>query len=235
MDDAVKQLIAVQDRDIRIYKLRQMIETIPEEKEKISNELQGAEELVETAKTNHQQIQIDIKDIQSDVEAIKSRITQLQMKSTETKKNEEFRAILAQIEKLKEDIVDKEDKELELMESLEGSKDKLAEAEKIKQASDARIKAAQDDLDIKEKNCLSQIEKIEGEREELTKSVPEDLFRKYERIIAKKLEQKIFRKGIAEIVDGSCGYCHLTMTADAQIKAKKGFITCSTCGTILYA
>ena len=236
MNEVVEQLVSVQDKDMRIFKLEQMIVGIPAEKAKIEQDMQGAEKLVEEAKSNHQHVQISIKDLQSDVEGIQARILQLQMKSTETKKNDEFRSILAQIEKLKEDIIEKEDKELELMETLEVSKEKLAEAENEKKASDARIKAAQDDLDVKQKNCQEQVEKIRSERAEVASCIEnKDLLNRYERLIKKKLSAGIMRKGIAKIEKGQCGYCHLTITADAQIKAKKGYINCPTCGTILYA
>ena len=54
MQKAIQQLLKVQDKDQRIDNLTRMVDSVPEEKEKIRNDLQGAEDKLEAAKEGMQ-------------------------------------------------------------------------------------------------------------------------------------------------------------------------------------
>ncbi len=235
MDDITRQLLAVQEKDLRIANLQQMIAAVPAAKEKIANEMEGAAEGVDQAKLALQQYQSRINDLDSNIQACQDRIIQLQNKSREVKKNEEYRAILSEVDGQKKQISKHEDAQLELMEEVESAKVALAKAGKSKVASDARVKAAQADLDVREKNCAEQITKIREERDGMTGEIPIDVLRRYERTIAQPTAHLMFRKAIVPVDNGGCGYCHLKIPPDLQLKAKAtNDATCGNCGSLLY-
>ncbi|MCJ8328444.1 MAG: hypothetical protein HRT89_06465 [Lentisphaeria bacterium] len=231
----VESLLELQDKDLRIANLQRMIDSIPEEKAKIRDELQGAESALENAKETLQTIQIKIKDLESDVDGINAKITDLNIKSNDVKKNDEYKAILAQIDNYKADISTCEDSELALLEEVEDAKDAQTIAEKNKQHADSRIKAAEQDLDVRETNCLSQIEKFKQDRSGATEGINDDLIRLYERLIVKPTVTGHFRRGVAKIENNLCGFCHLTIPPDLNVKAMSATgAICGCCGTIIF-
>ncbi len=236
MDDVIRQLLEVQDKDERIATLQQMVDSVPAEKAQISEELQGAEDKLNNAKEGLQKIQSKINDLDSKIQACQARINQLNAKSVEVKKNDEYRAILDQIETIKKQISDHEDAQLELMEGTEGAKEAFDQAQKEKEQGDARIHAAQQDLDVRQKNCEEQVAKLKAERDEMVKSIPMDIRRLYERLSAQQRVGVPFRKGVVPIVDNCCAACHLTVPPDKRLKAQagNGITTCGTCGAMLY-
>ena len=236
MDDTIQKLLDVQDKDERIANLQKMIDSVPEEKERISQELAGAEAQAEEAKLGLQKVQSKINDIESDIQAAHARIADLNTKSTTVKKNDEYRAILDQIEAIKKQISDFEDNQLELMDEVEEAKGACDEAAKVKDAADKRIKAAQADLDVRAQNCQAQIEKIKSDRDELAGSIGDDQMRFYNRLIAQQKPGMPFRKAIVPIEDNCCGACFLAIPPDKRNKVQAGHdvVTCGQCGAILY-
>ena len=235
MDEVTRQLLLVQDQDIRIASLNQIVTSVPVEKGKLQHEQQAADEKLTAAKHDVQNAQSRINNAESEIQALRQRILQLQTKSGDIKKNEEYRAVMTEIETVRQQIRGIEDRELELMEELEKVQAARATVQKEKDAVAARLKAALEDLDVRERNCAEQIAKIQTERAELMKVVPEDLFRLYERLTTQPFKHGGFRKGVVPVENGHCGFCHLKIPPDQQIKVRTSHaITCGTCGTLLY-
>jgi predicted nucleic acid-binding Zn-ribbon protein len=236
MDDIIRQLILVQDKDERIANLQTIIESVPKDKERIAAELKGTEEQLNNAKTALQKLQSKINDIVTDIQSAEARITQLNTKSLDVKKNDEYRAIMNEITGIRKKISDKETDQLELMDSIPAVQEVMDQTVKDTASADKRIKAAQDDLDMRAKNCQAQIEKIQAERKELAVSVPDAEMRLYSRLTAQQRPGMPFRLGVVPIEDINCGSCHLSIPPDKRIKALagKGVVTCGQCGAILY-
>ena len=121
------------------------------------------------------------------------------------------------------------------MEELEQAKAVHAQAARDKEAADSRIRAVQQDLETREKNCREQIEMIRAERQAHISAIPVDLFRLYERLTARKLPEDEFHLGVAPVENDSCGSCHLRIPPDLKLKVRTNHdTTCGNCGVILY-
>lgn len=236
MNDTIRKLIQVQDKDERISKLRRIIESVPKDKERIAEELKGTEELLDAAKNGMLKLQSQIKDIENNIQSAEARITDLNTKSLGVKKNDEYRAIMNEIDGIKKKISDMETDQLELMDSVPKAEEKMEYATKEAASADKRIKAAQEDLDVRATNCQKQVEKIEAERDEMAKDIPDVEMRLYSRLTAQQTPGMPFRQVVVPIEGKNCGSCHLSIPPDKRNKvlAGTGVVTCGQCGAILY-
>lgn len=235
MDAGIKILLEIQDRDQRLASLRQQIEAAPREKEAVREELRSAEAASEAAKAQFFEVEKVIKDLQMDTGKARDRIRDLRAKATQVKKNEEYKMLMNEIFQQEGKIKNLEDKELGQMEGLEAAKSGRREVDARLKAAQDRVNEAQQDIDLREAACRDRLQKIEAERAELAAQAPVELFRLYDRLIARFRKIGKFRKVVAPIENDACGSCYLKVTAYVRQKAmRRELTTCENCGAILY-
>ena len=235
MKDDYALLLELQDKDLRIFNLKKQVISVPTEKERVRHELQVSEDRLETVKSGVMDLESKIKQIEMDISDDNDRKVKFQQKSVEVRKNIEYRALMNEIERCDKDITAAEDKQIAMWEELEKIKEIFAAAKKEFDAGHVRIDAAIKDLDVREKNCQTQVEKMTAEREELTTGVEAELLTHYDRLIARSKLPDGFSKAVVSIQNTNCGGCFLTMTPQVVNRVKKDeLINCENCGVFLY-
>ncbi|MFT5126744.1 MAG: putative nucleic acid-binding Zn-ribbon protein [Rhodothermales bacterium] len=236
MDEGIKHLIELQDCDQRIHKLRTMIASVPGEKKQIQDELSGAEVAVEAAKLGIHEIDLKVKSLESDIGAVRERIATIRIKQLDVKKNDEYRALLKEIENCEGKIRGIEDQELEYWEQREAGAERLAEANKALAASNGRIVSALDDLDTRRKSCEFQVEKLLEKRKEHVVKVLPELLVQYEGLCEiKRRRGGGFMPSVVPLNDENCGGCHMKVTPQVRIivRANK-VVPCENCSSLLH-
>lgn len=235
MSDATQQLIDLQDTDRRIRKLLEIIDSVPQEKEKIKQELSGAEAGVAAAKEAHQAVELKVKSIEMEISTCRERMRHLQGQSAAVKKNEEYRALLSEIDGCKQQISDLEDQELVLWEEREGLSAGLTEANELLKAAEKRIAAAMDDLDVRERNAGSQLEKLQQQREAQVGEIEPEVLAPYDRLVEIARKRGQSRDCLVPLTGNSCGGCHMSITTQVQTHVRGGkVVPCEQCGALLY-
>jgi len=235
MKDDYALLLELQDKDLRIFNLKKQVMSVPTEKERVRHELQVSEDRLETVKSSVMDLESKIKQIEMDISDDNDRKVKFQQKSVEVRKNIEYRALMNEIERCDKDITAAEDKQIAMWEELEKIKEIFAAAKKEFDAGHVRIDAAIKDLDVREKNCQTQVEKMTAERDELTTGVEAELLTHYDRLIARSKLPDGFSKAVVSIQNTNCGGCFLTMTPQVVNRVKKDeLINCENCGVFLY-
>ena len=235
MNDNHTLLLELQDKDLRIFNLKKQVMSVPTEKERVRHELQVSEDRLETVKSGVMDLESKIKQIEMDISDNNDRKIKFQQQSVEVKKNDEYRALMNEIERCDKDITAAEDKQIAMWEELEKIKEIFAAAKKEFDAGHVRIDAAIKDLDVREKNCQTQVEKMTAERDELTTGVEAELLTHYDRLIARSKLPDGFSKAVVSIQNTNCGGCFLTMTPQVVNRVKKDeLINCENCGVFLY-
>jgi len=235
MKDDYALLLELQDKDLRIFNLKKQVISVPTEKERVRHELQVSEDRLETVKSGVMDLESKIKQIEMDISDDNDRKVKFQQKSVEVRKNIEYRALMNEIERCDKDITAAEDKQIAMWEELEKIKEIFAAAKKEFDAGHVRIDAAIKDLDVREKNCQTQVEKMTAERDELTTGVEAELLTHYDRLIARSKLPDGFSKAVVSIQNTNCGGCFLTMTPQVVNRVKKDeLINCENCGVFLY-
>ena len=231
MNEDIRQLLVLQDRDAKASRLEAEVESIDPEREKTRRDSLRAQQVVEQAKQDHMQLEVRRKDLENEAESKREQILKYSQQQLETKKNEEYQALAREIEHVRQAISELEDRELELMEEQETFKAKLAEANRMAEESKASEARTLSEFDEREKNIEKELDELDDEREELVKTISKKTFAHYERLLDTK-EGRV----IVGVDHGSCGGCHMKLQTQEIVNAKSGreMVTCANCGRLIY-
>jgi len=231
MNEDIRQLLVLQDRDAKASRLEAELESIDPEREKTRRDSLRAQQVLEQAKQDHMQLEVRRKDLENEAESRREQILKYSQQQLETKKNEEYQALAREIEHTRQAISEIEDRELELMEEQDLFKTKLAEAKRVAEEAKASEATTLSDLDEREKNIEKELDELDDEREELVKTISKKTFTHYERLLDTK-EGRV----IVGVDHGSCGGCHMKLQAQDIVNAKSGreMVTCTNCGRLIY-
>ncbi len=233
--DWIVKLLELQEKDLRIIKLQRQVDEVPRRKAAAEEGLRQKAAAVEQTRQKVLQVEKGVKALEMEADALRAKQHDFQSKSTMIRDNDEYRAALHQIEECRGKISRCEDRELELMEELEESRRELAVEKKKLAAEEERTRQSIADLELRQSNCREQIAKLQGERNELAKSVAEDKLQRYERILRSPVGQS-GRPPLAPVgTENICGGCHMNVPAQDRINAVNGLlVTCPNCGVMLY-
>lgn len=235
MQEWVKNLCAVQETDLRIAKLEDQLASVPREKDQEQQKVAKAEAAVQQAHDKLVDKEKEIKSIEMEVDTLDQRQKDLEAKSTMIKDNDEYRAALHQIDGYRKKVATCEDRELQLMEEVEETREELARRKKECEATKKRVQQMVDDLDNRLNQCEAEIEKLREKRLALMKDVPANAAAKYERIIANRRSTGTVPRAFAPVRNYTCGGCHMNVPPQVCMDARKGqVVSCPQCGVLLY-
>jgi len=228
---AVTQLLIIQDRDRKLRQLKTELKNAPLERKALEGKLTGTSAALDAAKLKAKEIEVRRKDLENQVHLLNERIQKYEHQKLGTKKNDEYQAYDHQIETLKKEIAEIEDRELELMEAAEAQKPIVASAEKEAAATKAQVERQMNDLTEKVKSIEAQQVAIISDRAKLTTAVDEELLDTYQRLFDKK-----DGVAVAALANEICQGCHVKSQTHIihAVKAAKEVTTCLNCGRILY-
>ena len=89
MNEEIRQLLVLQDRDSKAARLEVELESIDPEREKTKRESLASQQVLEQAKQTKMQLEVRRKDLENEVESKKEQIRKYSQQQLETKKNEE--------------------------------------------------------------------------------------------------------------------------------------------------
>ncbi len=231
MNSELQKLIALQELDIKIKEIKEEIDNIPKQKAAIETEFNtfAADYLdkksrLDTAKREHRQLELDLQAAESALEKYKQDLMQVRNEREYSTVLREIDATKKKISSLETEVLQK----LDLIEHLEKEINVLTpEIETKRQEFDVRIDACSAKLET----LNAELERLTREREDLANTIPADLLSIYNRLVQ-------LRDGmaLAEVRDGSCTACFMTVRPQVYADVRKGeqILTCDNCSRILY-
>lgn len=230
MNEWITDLLALQDLDMKIRNLKLRIATIPSEKKRLDSLVKEAAAKVDAAKDALRKIERAIKENEGEIEKLNEASRKLLTQSAMVKKNNEYQAMMADIEAKKNAVSDLETAILERMDQAEAAQKEVGAAEK--------------ELAVTQKSVKSELADLVELKEELDGEIAEKL--KLRKAYEAKVDTQTLTvyhrlleggKGepVAMINQGVCGYCRLRVPPQTVNNAKKGLLTlCDNCSHILY-
>ena len=226
----IENLIALQAADREILRLKEEIAALPKRVAVIEQKLAGtkaglekAREAVKADDANRRKYEAAIKDLQQ-------KISKYRDQSLDVKTNEQYKALLHEIQFAEQDIRINEDKILELMINAEirekavktaeiELKAETAEIEKEKAA--ARERTAEDE---------KQLAEWSGKRQAARSAVNVDLLRQYDRVLQHR------GSGLSEARNHKCMACQVMLRPQTYNEVRSGtqMVSCDSCQRILY-
>jgi predicted nucleic acid-binding Zn-ribbon protein len=232
LNETLQRLIDLQQLDNQIRDLSAEIDRLPKEIAEIESTLAQHIARVEADKKALSDNQMSRRKREGDITALRDKISHLRGQTTQVKTNEQYKAMLHEIEFNEQQIVKVEDQILAEMEASEALAAKLKEAEAslasertevAKQVAAAKARKAEDEKILTAHRA---------QRETLKSGLDIGLFERYERILKG-------RKGLAvvPIIDTDCcEACNVRMRPAALGKVYAGseIVSCESCTRILY-
>jgi len=228
----IEQLLVLQDRDRKLMRLQREIDDLPERQAMIEAPLEAYQQAIDRAEEDIRNKKKEQNDLEAQIEQRRERIKKFRQQQMEVKNNDDYRTFETQIKKLETEITSLEDKELELMEALEGLETVRAE----KQAAWANEKEGIDaDLaDVRQRaaNIEQEYEAVKADRAKLAEGIDPDWLARYDRVFQHHRDY-----ALVSAENNTCGGCHMKLPPQAAHDARKldSMTTCMYCGRLLYS
>ncbi|HEV7860877.1 MAG TPA: C4-type zinc ribbon domain-containing protein [Pyrinomonadaceae bacterium] len=232
MKAELEQLIALQNADTSIRKLKADIEAIPHRRAEIEKEFdQRAFEIRELEKKRDEARSERVR-LETELAEARIHVERADRNLMSAKKQDEYTAAIREADAVRKQISQLETQVLEKMEIGEQTEGQLKEREpeiaRLRTESDARIKA----FDEETRTQQEKLDAARTERERLLSTLPKNMSAMYNRISAR------IRDGIAmaEARNGSCTACFMALRPQVMSEVRRGdeIITCENCNRILY-
>lgn len=230
MHPDLEKLLALQEADAEIARLTEEVSALPKRVAEIESKLADAKAEVEKAKAAIKADEMARRKHESEIQSVQQKISKLRDQQLGVKTNEQYKALVHEIEFADKEIREHEDKILEAMvdvDTLE-RKVKLAESELKTQSAvvekekgEARARTDED-------------EKLLGEwrakRELLRAGVPGDLLTHYDRVL------RLRKTAMAEVRDHKCMGCRVMLRPQTynDVRSDSQVLICDSCQRILY-
>jgi predicted nucleic acid-binding Zn-ribbon protein len=226
----IENLLHLQEADKAIRRLQHEIAELPKRVAAIEHKLADTKLQLERAQAAVKADEAARRKHDTAIADLRGKISKYRDQSLDVKTNEQYKALLHEIQFAEKEIAATEDKILELMVNADARDKEVkvaqaelkAEAAEIeKEKADARERTAEDE---------KQLSEWRGKRDQMRAGVNEDLLRHYERV------SKFRGSGISEVSDHKCMGCQVMLRPQTYNDVRTGqqTVVCDSCQRILY-
>lgn len=226
----IENLLKLQDADKEIRRLQDEVAELPKRVAAIEAKLAGTKAQLDKAQAAIKADESSRRKYETNIKDLQEKISKYRDQSLAVKTNEQYRALMEEIQFAERGISTNEDKILELMVNADARdkevkaaqaelKEETAEIEKEKEQ--ARQRTAEDEKLLSE---------WRSKRDQLRSGINENLLRHYERV------SKFRGSGIAEVREQKCMGCQVILRPQTynDVRSGKETVFCDSCQRVLY-
>jgi predicted nucleic acid-binding Zn-ribbon protein len=230
MWNGLEKLIELQRLDAAMARLNADVQTIPQEIAGLEARLTAARGGLEAARAGLEQVQKERRSKERELEEATLGIKKKQARLFEIKTNQEYAAVLREIEVLKEKSSALEEQVLELLERADAGATAVVEAERAFRLAEA---ASQKERSEKEAQLTSLQRELASHREARraqASRLEAGLLQQYTRLVKSR------DMAVVAVKDGSCTGCGMVLTPQTynEVRRNDRMFTCTSCNRILY-
>ena len=228
----IEKLLIVQAKDLALQKLQQEMERIPRERAKIESLIDEEKGSIESEKSELNAKEVERNDLDSQIKLKESDIAKFKTQQLEVKKNEEYRALTHQIEQAQSDISQLEEKEIEIMYSIDAAKISFEQAKsEIDQRIDQQNKQLAE-LEVRLKQLNADSKSAEADYLESREAINPEALEVYDRTKTQVKRPPY----ISAIETQNCTGCHLRVSNEVQglVITGEEITACDQCPRIVY-
>ena len=228
----MKTLLRLQDLDLQIEACRAREQEIPKQKkkyeqyrERLKQELAEREEAVK-------RLQLEQREAETDIDQRQAQIVKYNVQLNSVKKNDEYQALLHEIDGAKKQIGLKEERILTIMEQIEDAQARLKGDRKRIEEELKEIDTQCAAIDEELAEAVKHRESLQSQGKPLIDKVDDELLAKYNRI----RKSKNGGAAVVPLNDEVCGGCHMYLRPQIvnEVLAGEKVHTCQHCGRLLY-
>ena len=230
MNAELERLIALEQTDKEILRLQEEVAALPRRVAEIESKLAALTAQVESGKEAIKNQEANKRKLEAEIKDHQGKISKFRSQALEVKNNEQYRALMHEIEFAEQAIRGSEDQILEAMlrtESLEGAH----------QASEIEIKAQRmavekEKIQARERTAVDEklLAELAGRAQSLRPGIEGSVLAHYDRLMRQR------KSATAEARAESCVACHVVLRPQKynEIRTNEQIITCDSCGRILF-
>ena len=232
MNPDLRNLVALQDIELKIAVLHKQVSNIPDTTQNLENEQKRIKAAHEERVAHSKELGNRRRTLEGQVELLRTKLSRLKDQLMAVKTNKEYTAMLHEIQTAEGQIRGEEDKILEIMEEMEGQDAELKQAEQImlKQSAEFQesIRKTKESAPLLE----AELSRMREEKASLESRIDRELLAQYRRIADAS-------KGVAlaEAKDELCSACHVRIRPQmyADLLRTEYIQTCDSCSRILFS
>ncbi len=231
MNPELEKLVDLQTVDSRIAAIRADIAALPKEVAQIEAKLAGSKAKVEAAQAAIKADEATRRKHESAIKDQQEKIRKYRDQSLKVKTNQEYKALLSEIEQAEAEIAKLEDKVLEIMVAADVRKETLKQAEAELKAATAENEKEKEHARQQTALDEQQLAEFTSHRKELRAGIGDDALRHYDRVL------KLRGSAISAVHDDQmCSVCRVILRPQVYQDVIKGedIVYCDSCHRILY-
>jgi len=228
----VENLLRLQALDLKIERCRKRETEIPKQKKKFDTQIKRLDDELAESEERVKQLQVEQRECEVDIEQLQEKTNKYNVQLNQVKKNDEYQALLHEIETEKKKISQREERIINLMVEVDEAKERLEEDRQRIETERAKINEELKAVDEELAEAVKERKELETKRKPLAEACDRAMLSQYERVRKNK-------KGGAAVVplvnESVCGGCHMALRPQMinEVLADKP-VTCPQCGRMVY-
>ncbi|HUK46577.1 MAG TPA: C4-type zinc ribbon domain-containing protein [Terriglobales bacterium] len=229
MSPEIEHLITLQHTDREIQRLKAEIAELPKRVAAIEEKLAGTKAALEKARAAAKGDEAARRKHETAIADLRGKISKYRDQSLDVKTNDQYKALLHEIQFSEQEISSNEDKILELMLNADAREKEVKAAEAELKAETAEIEKEKEIARDRTAQDQKELVAWTGRRDMARAAVDPDLLRHYDRV------SKFRGTGIAEVLDQKCTGCSVVLRPQTYNEVRGGkLIYCDSCQRVLY-
>jgi hypothetical protein len=226
----IENLLRLQEADKEIRRLQDEIAEFPKRVAAIEQKLAGTKTQLEKAQAAIKADEAARKKHDATITDLRSKISKYRDQSLDVKTNDQYKALLHEIQFAEKEIASTEDRILELMVDADTRANEVKAAQAELKAEAAEIEKEKEQARQRTSEDEKLLAEWHGKRDQLRAGIDADLLRHYERVA------KFRGTGISEVHDHKCMACQVMLRPQTYNEVRSGQQTvfCDSCQRVLY-
>ena len=226
----IENLLKLQDADKEIRRLQDEVAELPKRVAAIEQKLAGTKTQLEKAQAAIKADEAARRKYDTAISDLRGKISKYRDQSLDVKTNDQYKALLHEIQFAEKEITANEDKILELMVNADARDKEVKAAQAELKAEAAEIEEEKEEARKRTAEDEKLLAEWRGKRDQLRSGIDEDLLRHYERV------SKFRGSGISEVRNQKCMACQVMLRPQTynDVRSGKETVVCDSCQRVLY-
>jgi len=230
MHPEIEKLIELQGLETRIRHAAGRLEQLPRKMASMEEQLSATRSLLDRQEADLGRIAAERRQLEGEIQIVEERISKYRSQLSDVKTNEQYKALLHEIDFHGERIGKMEDEILVRMEKEEGLRAERLLLEQQLRKESARVDREKQAVQIEIEEAKSELDRRQGEADALIAMIAPEIYGTYRQIAT-------LRKGVALARAGeNCRGCHVRIRPSVlgQVMTGKHIVHCDSCARFLY-
>jgi len=228
--EELKLLVKLQALDLWLEEAEKLKKTLPQQIQAETKALEEAKRHLEKLQQELKALEIERRSKEREINELGEKVGEKKGRLFQAKSNEEYNALLKEIETLKERISQLEDEVILLLDRIEEVKAQEDKAREDVREKEEALKKAQAKAEEKLRETEKTLQERRKEREELSTRLNRRTYQIYEKVRQSR------GYALVQAQKYTCLGCHMEIPPQVFLEVKKGeaLIQCPFCNRILY-